>query len=473
MLFNSLAFVVFFAIVLAIHNLPLKWKVKKIHLLVASYVFYAAWNPPFVILLWISTVVDWFAARAMSRAQQLGKRRLLLCFSLLANLGMLSYFKYGKLLTETFVQIINQVGIEYTAPTLDIILPVGISFYTFQTLSYTIDVYLKRSQPESSFLDFALFVTFFPQLVAGPIVRPHQLIPQFKTPRKATGQQFAWGLFLFSWGLFQKSVIADGILSIVTGDTFNAMRHVAVLDAWLGVLAFSAQIFFDFAGYSMCAIGIALCLGFSIPNNFKSPYAAVGFSDFWKRWHISLSEWLRDYLYIPLGGNRKGRRRTYINLMLTMLLGGLWHGASWRFLIWGGVHGLYLVTERLLKKVVDTEKLMARPLVPFLGAIATFFCVSLTWVFFAAKDWEKCQQMFESLFGLAEEPLLVVTSFHIFMTILILVAMLICHWKVRDIEIEDVADKTPSWLFTAFWVTILFVTIMTGGSASAFIYFQF
>jgi len=473
MLFNSLAFVVFFVIVLAIHNLPLKWKVKKVHLLVASYVFYAAWNPPFVILLWISTVVDWFAARAMSRAQQLGKRRILLCFSLLANLGMLSYFKYGKLLTETFVQVINQFGIEYTAPTVDIILPVGISFYTFQTLSYTIDVYLKRSKPESSFLDFALFVTFFPQLVAGPIVRPHQLIPQFKTPRKATGQQFAWGLFLFSWGLFQKSVIADGILSIVTGDTFNAMRHVAVLDAWLGVLAFSAQIFFDFAGYSMCAIGIALCLGFSIPNNFKSPYAAVGFSDFWKRWHISLSEWLRDYLYIPLGGNRKGRRRTYINLMLTMLLGGLWHGASWRFLIWGGVHGLYLVAERLLKKMVDTEKLMAKPVVPFLVAIATFFCVSLTWVFFAAKDWEKCQQMFESLFGFAEEPLLVVTSFHIFMTILILVVMLICQWKVRDIEIEDVADKTPSWLFIAFWVTILFVTIMTGGSASAFIYFQF
>tara|TARA_B100000676_G_scaffold29090_1_gene27108 strand:+ start:4588 stop:6009 length:1422 start_codon:yes stop_codon:yes gene_type:complete len=473
MLFNSLAFVVFFILVIAIHNLPLQWKIKKVHLLLASYVFYAAWNPPFVILLWISTVVDWFAARAMSREERTNRRRVLLGFSLLANLGMLSYFKYGALLSETFVQLMNQIGFSYTTPELDIILPVGISFYTFQTLSYTIDVYLKRSKPESSFLDFALFVTFFPQLVAGPIVRPHQLIPQFKEPRTANGQQFAWGLFLFSWGLFQKSVIADGILSIVTGDTFNAMRHIGVLDAWLGVFAFSAQIFFDFAGYSMCAIGIALCLGFSIPNNFKSPYAAIGFSDFWKRWHISLSEWLRDYLYIPLGGNRKGLRRTYINLMLTMLLGGLWHGASWRFVLWGGVHGLYLVAERLIKHFLDTEKLMSRRFVPVLAAIGTFVCISITWVFFAARDWDKCQQMFESLLGLTNDPLLVITSFHIVMTILILIVMLTCHWKMRNLEIEKVADKTPSWLLTLFWVTILFITIMTGGSASAFIYFQF
>ena len=474
MLFNSLAFIIFFIIVLTIHNLPLTWKIKKVHLLLASYVFYAAWNPPFVILLWISTIVDWFAAKAMSKEERIGRRKILLGFSLLANLGMLSYFKYGKWLSESFVQLMNQFGFEYDVPQLDIILPVGISFYTFQTLSYTIDVYLKRSEPESSFLDFALFVTFFPQLVAGPIVRPYQLIPQFKEPRRANGKQFTWGLLLFTWGLFQKSVLADGILSIVVGDTFNAMRHIAAFDAWLGVFAFSCQIFFDFAGYSLCAIGIALCLGFSIPNNFNSPYAAIGFSDFWNRWHISLSGWLRDYLYIPLGGNRKGARRTYINLSITMLLGGLWHGADWQFLVWGGVHGLYLIIERLLKKWLDTEKLTAKPAIAMLGALATFVCVSLTWVFFAASDWSKCLQMFQSLVGMAgDDPLMVISSFHIFMTILIVSIMLLCHWIMRDIEIEDLASKTPTWLLTLFWTAILFITIMTGGSASAFIYFQF
>ena len=474
MLFNSLAFIVFFAVVVFIHYLPLAWRIKKINLLLSSYLFYAAWNPPFVILLWISTVVDWFAAGAMNKETRLGRRRVLLGLSLIANLGMLGYFKYGTLLTNLFSSLLAQLGVNYTAPALDITLPVGISFYTFQTLSYTIDVYLKRSKPEKSFLDFALFVTFFPQLVAGPIVRPYQLIPQFKQPRTATSQQFVWGLILFTWGLFQKSVLADGILSRVVGDTFNAMKPIAVLDAWLGVFAFSGQIFFDFAGYSLCAIGIALCLGFSIPNNFNSPYAAIGFSDFWNRWHISLSGWLRDYLYIPLGGNRKGARRTYINLSITMLLGGLWHGADWRFLIWGGVHGLYLIIERLLKKWFDTEKLSANPPLAILGALTTFICVSLTWVFFAANDWSKCLQMFQSLIGMAgEDPLMVISSFHIFMTILITVVMFICHWMMRGTEIEDLANKTPTWLLTLFWTTILFITIMTGGSASAFIYFQF
>ena len=294
---------------------------------------------------------------------------------------MLGYFKYRTLIAETFSNLMAQLEIDYTAPELTILLPVGISFYTFQTLFYTIDVDLRRSKPETSFLDFALFVTFFPQMVAGPIVRPYQLVPQFKQPRTANRQQFTWRLFLFTWGLFQKSVLADGVLSPVVGDTFNAMKPISAFDAWLGVLAFSGQIFFDFAVYSLCAIGIAMFLGFSIPNNFKSPYAAIGFSNFWQRWHISLSGWLRDYLYIPLGGNRKGPRRTYINLMLTMFLGGIWHGASWRFLIWGGVHGLYLVTERLLKKTLDTKKLLEHPLAAVLSGLATFVCVSLTWFF--------------------------------------------------------------------------------------------
>ena len=473
MLFNSTVFIGFFAVVVGLHYLPLAWRIKKLHLLLASYLFYAAWNPFFISLLWVSTVVDWLAAGAMAREERPGRRRVLLGISLAANLGMLGYFKYGSLLTGAFVTILQKFGITYTAPTLDIILPVGISFYTFQTLSYTIDVYLKRSDPERSFLDFALFVTFFPHLVAGPIVRPYQLIPQFREPRTATGSQFAWGLFLFTWGLFQKSVLADGILSMVANDTFNAPAAIAALDAWVGVLAFSGQIFFDFAGYSLCAIGIALCLGFSIPNNFKSPYAAVGFSNFWQRWHISLSGWLRDYLYIPLGGNRKGRRRTYINLMLTMLLGGLWHGADWRFLVWGGVHGLYLVVERLLRKTLPSSTLWANPLFTGLTRLATFICVSLTWVFFAAQSWDKCQRMFLSLLGLHSDPILVVSTYYIMLTLLVVAGMLLAHWWSRDREIEAIVSGMPRWLIIVSWTTLFYLIVMTGGSSSAFIYFQF
>nr|MBA3608916.1 MBOAT family protein [Chthoniobacterales bacterium] len=329
MLFNSLTFIAFFAIVLALHNSPIPWGGKKLILLVASYIFYGAWSPPFVILLWISTVLDWFVARRLDQTEAPGRRRLLLLVSMVGNLGMLGYFKYGEFLMENFVQAMSLLGVIYQPSKWDIVLPVGISFYTFQTMAYSLDVYLRRAKPAKSFLDFALFVTFFPQLVAGPIVRPLDLIPQFATPRTASARQLGWGLMLMVLGLFQKIVLADGLLAPVADKVFAVKEMLHPLDAWCGTLAFSGQIFFDFAGYTTTAIGAALALGFSIPDNFRAPYAAIGFSDFWCRWHISLSTWLRDYLYIPLGGNRRGPARTYVNLMTTMLLGGLWHGAAW------------------------------------------------------------------------------------------------------------------------------------------------
>ena len=302
MLFNSLTFVVFFAIVVALHYAPLSWRFKKSNLLIASYLFYAAWNPPFVILLWISTIVDWNVAKWMFAEQRKNRRKLLLLLSMATNLGILGYFKYGGFLLENWQAFMGTFGIEYQVPEWSIILPVGISFYTFQTMAYTLDIYFRRAEPAKSFLDFALFVTFFPQLVAGPIVRPTHLIPQFAQPHVATAKQFGWGLSLAILGLFQKVVIADGLLASAAEEVFDAGGPVSTLDAWLGTLAFSGQIFSDFAGYSTTAIGVALCLGFSLPTNFRFPYAAIGFSDFWRRWHISLSSWLRDYLYIPLGG---------------------------------------------------------------------------------------------------------------------------------------------------------------------------
>lgn len=335
MVFNSYTFVLFFGVLLLLHHLPLAWKVKKLNLLLASYLFYAVWNPPFVLLLWLSTVVDYLVALALGREVNQRKRKVLLVVSLLVNLGMLGFFKYGGFLLENFVAMVSLLGITYQPPRADIILPVGISFYTFQTLSYTLDVYRRKFVPEKSLLDFSLFVTFFPQLVAGPIVRPGELIPQFKVPHLATRQQLVRGLFYISLGLFMKVGIADGLLADTSDAVFGVPFPLHPLDAWTGVLAFSGQIFCDFAGYSTCAIGAALCLGFVLPDNFRYPYAAIGFSDFWRRWHITLSTWLRDYLYIPLGGNQEGAYRTYLNLMITMLLGGLWHGANWTFVVWG------------------------------------------------------------------------------------------------------------------------------------------
>jgi len=272
-LFNSLTFVAFFVLVLALHNAPLPWRVKKTNLLLASYIFYAAWNPPFVILLWLSTIVDWHVAKRIFREERLGRRRGLLVISVLLNLGLLGYFKYGGFLLENWAALMSTVGVTWTAPSWSIVLPVGISFYTFQTMAYSLDVYLRRAEPTRSFLDFALFVTFFPQLVAGPIVRPTHLIPQFAKPVRATRNQLIWGLALLTLGLFEKIVLADGALAPAADAVFSAKESLSFTDAWLGTLAFSGQIFSDFAGYSTAAIGIALCLGFSLPNNFKYPMA--------------------------------------------------------------------------------------------------------------------------------------------------------------------------------------------------------
>ena len=321
MVFNSLTFAVFFACVLLLHNLPFSWTVKKVNLLIASYLFYAAWNPPFVILLWVSTVVDWWAAQGLVRAQRPAARRAWMLLSVVANIGMLGFFKYGQFLLDNFSALMNTLGIAYQPPHYAIVLPVGISFYTFATMSYTLDVYLRRALPAQRFLDYALFVTFFPHLVAGPIMRPTELVPQFAEPRRANAHQLSFGLALMTLGLFQKVVLADGFLAPIAERVYDQDVIPGALDAWAATLAFGGQIFCDFAGYSTTAIGAAMCLGFAMPDNFRFPYAAIGFSDFWRRWHITLSAWLRDYLYILLGGNRHGEARTYFRLIASMLLG--------------------------------------------------------------------------------------------------------------------------------------------------------
>jgi len=473
MLFNSLTFIVFFAVVLCLHYSPISWKGKKISLLVASYIFYAAWNPPFVLLLWLSTVVDWHAAKKMYATDDKAQRKRWLLLSMCINLGMLGFFKYGGFLLENFVSLAQLAGLDFHPAAPDIILPMGISFYTFQTMAYTIDVYLKRDKPADSFLDFSLFVTFFPQLVAGPIVRPSELIPQFKVQKLATSKQFIWGMGLMTLGLFQKLVIADTLLSPVAENVFGNFAPVHIGDAWLGLLAFSGQIFCDFAGYSTTAIGAALCLGFALPENFNMPYAAIGFSDFWQRWHISLSSWLRDYLYIPLGGNRNGKGHTYFNLMTTMFLGGLWHGASWTFAIWGILHGLYLIVERFLKKMFHGKKWLDNWAVNIGLGLVTFYFVNIAWVFFRADTFDKASLMIASLHGLVPGGMKILPTLSILSVIGVMGSMLLVHWWMRDRTLESVVSKLSWWQVSIIWSAMVFLLIINQGGGNAFIYFQF
>jgi alginate O-acetyltransferase complex protein AlgI len=473
LVFNSLTFVVFFAIVLALHRLPFSWTTKKLNLLVASYVFYAAWNPPFVILLWISTMIDWVVARRVFEANGRGRRRAWLLVSLAANLGFLGFFKYGEFLLGNWQMLMAAAGVAYVPPAWDIVLPVGISFYTFQTLAYTLDVYLGRTKPLGSFLDFSLFVTFFPQLVAGPIVRPTQLVPQFAAPRQATRDQLMWGLLLMVLGLFMKVVLADGGLASAADAVFAAKDPVGFADAWLGTLAFSGQIFCDFAGYSTIAIGSAFCLGFALPDNFRMPYAAIGFSDFWRRWHMSLSTWLRDYLYIPLGGNQKGEVRTYVNLMITMLLGGLWHGANWTFVVWGGLHGVYLAAERWIRERTGVAGDPAGPWNRLALALLTYVLVNVTWVFFRAESFEGAARVLSGMLGLAPEAEPVLPTIYMFKVAVIVTGILIVQWLMRNRTLEDVVSRAPWWVTGAIAAAMLFAVIIAQGSGEAFIYFQF
>jgi alginate O-acetyltransferase complex protein AlgI len=472
LLFNSLTFLVFFAITLGIYYLPLSWRLKKWHLLLASYLFYAAWNPPFVLLLWISTGVDWLVAQKIAQASRPKAKKLLLIISLFVNLGLLGYFKYATFVLDSFVLFINQLGVSYHPALPSIILPVGISFYTFQTLSYTIDVY-RGAKPCRSLLDFALFVTFFPQLVAGPIVRANYFLSQCTTPKLATSAQLGWGLSLLVIGLFTKIVLADTLLAPIVDIVYNHVDAVGMAEGWLGTLAFSAQIFFDFSGYSTCAIGVALCFGFALPDNFHAPYAAVGFSDFWRRWHISLSTWLRDYLYISMGGNRHGARITYRNLMLTMLLGGLWHGAAWGFIVWGGLHGMFLVSERLLQPVFATFPGVKSTVVQLSIAGFTYLLVCIAWVFFRATDIHSALNLLTTMFFGRDSHDLLLSSTQQLIVVIIVSNMLIYQWLMRNSALEHLAARTPPTVRAVFLAILMICLLFTPGDQRAFIYFQF
>jgi alginate O-acetyltransferase complex protein AlgI len=468
--FNTYLFACFFAVVLAVHSSPIGWTAKKLALLVGSYVFYAAWDPAFVVLLWGSTVVDWFVARAMMQTPHARRRKRLLGASLAFNLGLLGYFKYAGFVQRTLASLLGAAGVAWTPAPLDIVLPIGISFYTFMTLSYTIDVYLGRSRPARSFLDYALYVTFFPHLVSGPIVRATELVPQFEEPRRATGAQLGWGLAMIALGLFEKVVLADAILAPVADKVYRPdLAQVATTDAWAGTVSFAGQIFCDFAGYSTCAIGVALCLGFALPDNFRAPYAAVGIAEFWRRWHMSLSSWLRDYLYIPLGGNRRGALRTHANLALTMLIGGLWHGASWTFVAWGGLHGGYLVGERLLRAAVPASPIWKTTAVQLALALVTFVLVCFAWVFFRAASFAQAFRILAAMLGFghgAGHPAW-------WLGVIPIIGLFAAHWLMRATTLEATVERAPWLVRSAVLAGAILSLFVFSGIDRAFLYFQF
>ncbi len=375
MLFNSFSFLIFLPIVFALYWL-IPQKFRWVVLLISSYYFYMSWNPKYVLLILFETVISYFAAIAIETLKAQKHKQYIMILTAVSILGLLFVFKYFNFAMDTVATVFRKLSIELNPITLKLLLPVGISFYTFQTLSYVIDVYRGTMTAERHFGQYATFISFFPQLVAGPIERAKNLLPQIKSDKTFDYSLASYGIKLMAWGFFKKIVIAD-TLSIYTAKVCNKPLNYTGFALLLSTLFFSIQIYCDFSGYSDIAIGTAKLFGINLMTNFKSPYFSASIKEFWSRWHISLSTWLKDYVYIPLGGNRKGKLKTYRNVIITFLLSGLWHGASWHFVIWGGLHGMAQILEDVLK--IRSKKSVLKTIIVFI------FC-SIAWVFFST-DW--------------------------------------------------------------------------------------
>lgn len=445
---------------------------RKIWLLSCSYFFYAAWDWRFLSLILASTLFDyvvaiWMAARADNRKT----RKMLLIASIAFNLGMLGVFKYFNFFIDSAVGLLDSIGFSPHPMSLQIILPVGISFYTFQTMSYTIDVYRHQLEPRKSLLDVALFVGFFPQLVAGPIVRAIEFLPQLHETTVFKSVRWRACITLFLVGFIKKACISDN-LSIYVDQYFSQPEAYDSLAAVMGVLLYSVQIYCDFSGYSDMAIATAAMLGYKFCDNFAHPYLAANIQEFWRRWHISLSTWLRDYLYIPLGGSRGSKLFRYRNLMLTMLLGGLWHGAAWRFIVWGALHGFALVVHREWDQRVS-KRWRQNWLWKGVSIAFTFYWVSLAWIFFRANNMTDALLIAKSYLGLSfmGESQLATMSIRLWIAIAVL---LVLHVLAYSGLTKAFSQRSPRWVFAAaVGAIIALASSMMATKANPFIYFQF
>ena len=480
MLFNSLEFILFFPIVVAAYFI-LRPKYRWILLLLASYYFYMCWDYRYIVLIMFSTVVDYFSGIIIHKTDKKKVKTTFLLASLGTNLGLLFFFKYFNFFGESLTYVFDKANIFVDIPVYDYLLPVGISFYTFQTLSYTIDIYKGKQKPEYHFGRFALFVSFFPQLVAGPIERSVNLLPQFRQDFKFEYARVRYGILLMTWGFFKKVVIADRLAEYVNL-VYNNPGEFEGLQNIIATLFFSFQIYCDFSGYSDIAIGAAMIMGYRLMTNFRRPYFAASIREFWARWHISLSTWFRDYVYIPLGGNRVVKWRWYYNLFITFLVSGLWHGAEWTFVIWGALHGFYLifaiVSEKWRVKLNSLIGLTKSPgLYKFTQILVTFALVYFSWIFFRANNTADAFQIIGKTFSFSGGSNLNLFTFNIdfyiaFISIAILLVIeLFEEYAQLSQRAMQFVPRAAKW---AILVVVIFVIFVLGVWDEAdFLYFQF
>lgn len=494
MLFNSFHFLMFFPIVVLLYFIIPK-RVRYIWLLMSSYYFYMSWNPKYILLILFSTVVTYACGLIIGGTDERRKRKFFLVLCIVLNLAVLFSFKYFNFAVDNINMVLGKLGIQAVNAKFDVLLPVGISFYTFQALSYTIDVYRKQIEPEKNFLRYALFVSFFPQLVAGPIERSGNLLKQIQEIPENSHWDFdrvKKGMYLILWGLFMKMVIADRI-SIFVDDVFENYKALGTFTLAAGAVGFAIQIYCDFASYSTIAVGAANVMSFTLMENFDTPYLALSIKEFWRRWHISLSTWFRDYLYIPLGGNRKGTVRKYINVMITFLVSGLWHGANWTYIVWGGIHGLYQVIGDLLTPIrnrivrlfgYNTESRSHR----LLKIITTFALTDIAWIFFRADNLRSAVGYIGRLFTrfdpwvLFDESIynhgIDITEGRILIAALLVLVIVDLIKYYRKITVDVFVAKQNIW-FQIIYVYIIAMALIIFGKygiseeLKSFIYFQF
>ena len=473
MVFNSFSYLLFFVGVVSLYYLtPYRW--RWVVILVGSYFFYMSWSPAYGLLLFGTTLLDWLLGLQIAK-EKVGsfERKAYLTVGIVLNLGVLFFYKYFDFLSQS---IWSLFGVESVPLTLGLLLPIGISFYTFQSIAYMVDVYRNDLPSEKSFFRYATFVSFFPHLVSGPILRPANILPQVHEKKEWNSDNFKMGLFLIAMGLIKKIVIADRLGSFVN-QVYLQPESFSGATLLVATYFFAFEIYCDFSGYTDIAIGSALILGYTIPENFRQPYFSLSITEFWRRWHISLSSWLREYLYIPLGGNRKGRWHTYFNLLITMLLGGLWHGAAWTFVIWGLIHGLYLAVERFFSEFCSKQDEPSRfPIVTTLSkAFFTFNLVAFSWIFFRATSIADAIYIVKSIFtnfGTLVNGVLPLTSI-VFYFVMIALLLSFEYLQIQKNIVQKILG-TPWYIRWAFVYAVIFVLIFFGAETSIqFIYFQF
>ncbi|QOJ30203.1 MAG: MBOAT family protein [Ignavibacteriales bacterium] len=470
MLFNSFEFLVFFPLVVLVYFL-LGHRFRWIFLLAASYYFYMNWQPIYAVLIFFSTLITWGCGVLLENAKSLNQKRIFLTVSLIINFGILFLYKYFDFINSSIFGLLENFGIRWSVPNLDLLLPVGISFYTFQAVGYTIDVYRGDLKAERHLGIYALFVSFFPQLVAGPIERAKNLLSQFYVVHKPNADRFASGIRQMIWGYFMKVVIADR-LALFVNATYNNIDSHNGTSLLIATIFFAFQIYCDFAGYTNIAIGAARMMGFDLMTNFRRPYFSTSIGEFWHRWHISLSTWFRDYLYIPLGGNRVSVKRNYFNVLTTFIVSGIWHGANWTFVVWGSLHGIYNALQRALS--IGSPKNNRGKFTTFFLIISNFFLVLLAWIFFRANNVGDAVNVIVKIFtepGMPFKESITTYLYGVFGLVILI---------VKEIREEYYADRIKLFeserpVLSAFFSAVLVVIILSFGvfDGSQFIYFQF